>query len=605
MVARRAGSQAGMAKAAIHSFRSPEPGGMEEEGSHGKGKRLCGYKTVTVRVRFGIGVRCRMSWKEGIPRKRLLIFTDRIRRGNAMKKRIAVTAGLLMGISMLAGCAETPETPIVRPKGENAMEQYREAEHPGPKDAGADPGQAAPGIPLRTRLEAPEHYESQARDATGKLNVYTDAEVEIPEVEEVPAIYVRRHDSGQEDMDVVTRALFGDADVYDAWGYMQKTKEEWLAVLEELKGYEAVGDLDPKGLGTDPEGNYVYDLGGEIERAQRAYETAPESRDLAKLAVPYAFQEELMDPWMTELGSIRKVYGFVRAEDGGSYRYDLTRRNNDSLSFWARKGRGEGELAEWPYGQWSEYDSMKLLYSWVPERSLLDIGVTEEEARRLADEKTAALGLTGMEAASCRIVLGLRNGYSGRPREEDVTDVGYAFHYTRRLAGIPITYTVIPGGGREGGMDSETVPWGYESLDIYVTGDGIAEIGFGNQYDIGENKVENLELLPFSDIMAIYEKMMLIQNADVLTDKRAEGEDIGEPLQAKNIYVDRIVFGYTRIYDPQSDNRTGLLVPVWDFFGTYEMSYDGEEMCSVNDVDKSFVTINAVDGTIIDRWLGY
>ena len=122
---------------------------------------------------------------------------------------------------------ETPETPIVRPKGENAMEQYREAEHPGPQDAGADPGQAAPGIPLRTRLEAPEHYESQVRDATGKLNVYTDAEVEIPEVEEVPAIYVRRHDSGQEDIDVVTRALFGDADVYDARGYMQKTKEEW------------------------------------------------------------------------------------------------------------------------------------------------------------------------------------------------------------------------------------------------------------------------------------------------------------------------------------------------------------------------------------------
>lgn len=27
--------------------------------------------------------------------------------------------------------------------------------------------------------------------------------------------------------------------------------------------------------------------------------------------------------------------------------------------------------------------------------------------------------------------------------------------------------------------------------------------------------------------MAIYEKMMLIQNADVLTDKREEGKDIG------------------------------------------------------------------------------
>ena len=146
---------------------------------------------------------------------------------------------------------------------------------------------------------------------------------------------------------------------------------------------------------------------------------------------------------------------------------------------------------------------------------------------------------------------------------------------------------------------------GYEVLDIYVTSEGIDEICFTNQYDIGERKVENLELLPFSDIMAIYEKMMLIQNVDALIDKREEARDIGEPLQAKNIYVNKITFGYTRIYDPQSNNHTGLLVPVWDFFGTYEPSYDGQNMISVNDVDKSFITINAVDGSIVDRWLGY
>ena len=146
---------------------------------------------------------------------------------------------------------------------------------------------------------------------------------------------------------------------------------------------------------------------------------------------------------------------------------------------------------------------------------------------------------------------------------------------------------------------------GYEVLDIYVTSEGIDEICFTNQYDIGERKVENLEFLPFSDIMAIYEKMMLIQNVDALIDKREEARDIGEPLQAKNIYVNKITFGYTRIYDPQSNNNTGLLVPVWDFFGTYELSYDGQNMISVNDVDKSFITINAVDGSIVDRWLGY
>lgn len=248
---------------------------------------------------------------------------------------------------------------------------------------------------------------------------------------------------------------------------------------------------------------------------------------------------------------------------------------------------------------------MKQLYSWVPDESSIDPGITKEEAQKLADEKAAALNLKDMQTASSGLVLELRSGYTGRPQEKDMTDTGYAFHYTRKPSGIPITYTAIPGGAKDSGMDSQTVRWGYESLDIYVTRDGIDEISFTNQYDIGEKKAENLELLPFSDIMAVYEKMMLIQNADAFIDQRAEGADAGEPVQAKNFYINKITFGYTRIYDPASDSGTGLLVPVWDFFGTYELSYDGENMTAVNDADKSFITIHAVDGTVVDRWLGY
>ena len=111
--------------------------------------------------------------------------------------------------------------------------------------------------------------------------------------------------------------------------------------------------------------------------------------------------------------------------------------------------------------------------------------------------------------------------------------------------------------------------------------------------------------------MAIYEKMMLIQNADVLTDKREEGKDIGEPLQVKNFYVNKITFGYTRIYDPQSDDSTGLLVPVWDFFGS-RVSYGSKIQEEQKDYvfkraepNESILTINASDGMIIDRQLGY
>ena len=66
--------------------------------------------------------------------------------------------------------------------------------------------------------------------------------------------------------------------------------------------------------------------------------------------------------------------------------------------------------------------------------------------------------------------------------------------------------------------------------------------------------------------------------------------------------------GYTRIYDPGADNTTGLLVPVWDFFGSREIhtEYEGEAIeYTIGDKSMSHLTVNAVDGTIIDRSLGY
>ena len=86
--------------------------------------------------------------------------------------------------------------------------------------------------------------------------------------------------------------------------------------------------------------------------------------------------------------------------------------------------------------------------------------------------------------------------YNGAPGPEDLKNVGYCFHYTRKLNGIPITYTVERGGFREN-ADTEIKPWCYEALDIYVTKDGIDTVSFLNPYEIGETKADNLELDAF------------------------------------------------------------------------------------------------------------
>lgn len=101
--------------------------------------------------------------------------------------------------------------------------------------------------------------------------------------------------------------------------------------------------------------------------------------------------------------------------------------------------------------------------------------------------------------------------------------------------------------------------------------------------------------------MDIYEKMMLIKNADYM-----------ENAKELTYKIDRIVFGYTRIYEPKSDSRSGVLVPVWDFFGSYEGTYKEEAEWETGSENflyapqyESYLTINAIDGSVIDRGLGY
>ena len=75
-----------------------------------------------------------------------------------------------------------------------------------------------------------------------------------------------------------------------------------------------------------------------------------------------------------------------------------------------------------------------------------------------------------------------------------------------------------------------------------------------------------------------------------------------------DLQVSRVTLGYMRIYDPGTDARSGLLVPVWDFFGkqSQDIEYEGQAYSYENAYPyNSFLTINALDGTVIDRGLGY
>lgn len=191
--------------------------------------------------------------------------------------------------------------------------------------------------------------------------------------------------------------------------------------------------------------------------------------------------------------------------------------------------------------------------------------------------------------------------------------MGYGVHLYRVEDGIPITYTYEDGGGityyvgdtvihsmeNGEGIIPETVYWPYEEMIFIYTNDGLRTFEWINPYIIENLSDEYVFLLPFSDISSIFEDMILKKYADSFNN---EGDTV-------DIQVDKVILSYMRVRDKGSFE--GTLIPVWDFFGTKTYKNAAGEVDNVVDrvydgvTPESMMTINAMDGTIVSRGLGY
>lgn len=102
--------------------------------------------------------------------------------------------------------------------------------------------------------------------------------------------------------------------------------------------------------------------------------------------------------------------------------------------------------------------------------------------------------------------------------------------------------------------------------------------------------MEKAKLISFEKIKKTFEKMIVTVNAQNQEDK----EEVA-------ITVDKVILRYMRISEKDSFD-TGLLVPVWEFLGKKKYKTD---TYGNNTTDVSLLTINAIDGSVINMSLGY
>lgn len=187
------------------------------------------------------------------------------------------------------------------------------------------------------------------------------------------------------------------------------------------------------------------------------------------------------------------------------------------------------------------------------------------------------------------------NHLGQRIGQGDLMEYGYRFYYTRVLNGIPVSYVSVQGGS-DTYSDAQTTMYApvppYEKLFIDVGENGIFQIQLQHPLRIGDVTGE-AALLPFDQIMEVFSRIAPLSIAANELNSKIGNQYVN------NLYIKEIRLGYMCSMDRDHPERH-LLIPVWDFYGDQEFRDDYYDFDN-----QSLFTINAMDGTVIDRDYGY
>lgn len=165
----------------------------------------------------------------------------------------------------------------------------------------------------------------------------------------------------------------------------------------------------------------------------------------------------------------------------------------------------------------------------------------------------------------------------------------YFFTFVRKVAGVPLAVN-YEGTTYKGAK----TPWSYETLNIIIDDDGICDVGWGAPVKTTEIVNAAADVISFAQAKEIFETMV-VQTYEPKT-KRYDGLE-----RNISLTVDEILLSILRIRDVSTNERVGLYVPAWVFYGTTAT----DNYPNHNWNPQIVFAINAIDGSVINMEQGY
>ncbi len=497
-----------------------------------------------------------------------------------MKKSIMIVLAVLLLLGMTA-CQATPDKNIVIGKSLDEMiDKATETQT-------AEETQAQ-GSTIAQKTGAKDSYMTELVDAQGKVSIHVNADVQIPDVSGVSVQRVGKGEFTQAQVDVLMDMLM-KGEPFSGDDY-KLTKSE---IQQQILDLEAADFDDPSNIdnGGKKRGETFKDA--MIEQLQEQLKTAPDTSE----RIPSTGQLEPMDPEI-DFDTGTKLYALAQSDQGGYESLGVYNYKDSPLNMINYTSEKNGFSKDMGYF-WTKETVEQTSYTSVDDiDSIPDVTITQEDAKAQAEALINALGVENMVCYSADKLYGgsfemtVDGSEYVNPRK-----CVWFLRYARSVDNVPVTYTVYDCMKVE--EDNQSAPWSYEDMTFAIDDSGFVGFTWRSPYSVSDTVTQNANLISFDDVTDVFETMSMAVHA---WDGYAEGSP---DLKAVDIKVDHIQFGLTRITE-ENKRDSGLLIPVWDFFGTTtQIIEQNGQSREFDDGPIPILTINAIDGSVINRSLGY
>lgn len=519
----------------------------------------------------------------------------------SMKKKYKIVTACMLALCMagMTGCQKNPDSAIVTNKDFDSMVEEAENTANGSKD-------------VEALVENYDTYQTTIDDKSLHVKVNADAKVDVPKTSKMSVVRVQKKEIDQEFLDSVREALAKDVAFYDGSILSANTRSD---IEKKIQWYKE--EMDNLAVGkngiADEESlqSYKDEYQAEINRLQEEYENAPEtySWEAYKTDNQLHNVEELYNrntedsyySWQHEMNPEGEIYYGVSDGQDGNY-VSLYAQNNEDYGNKVSYVRSKynytffsvsaSEPALIRYSAEGGFDGASEYFQdyhpdFIFEEDTDDTtAISLEDAKQQAEKFLTEIGLTDYGYYEGGLYYVAADIYYGTDSQNSLKcSKAYLLRYLRNIDGVFVNNDAgIKISEEWVGNEYVKSTWEGESVEVLVTGDGIIGFDYLSPIEEIETIVNQSSMKSFDEIKDIFEQMVVVIYA----------VDTGKV----TIDIDQVILRYTRISEADSFD-TGLLVPVWDFIGTITTQY-GEVK-----ENTTVLTINAIDGSIIDRELGY